>query len=102
MDAAGSSFHSPWQNGVAERWVGGARRELWDYVIVLNEQHLHRLLRDYLREYVAYYNDERVHTRLRDAPKRRPVEMRPSSNARVGGLSRVGGLHHRYTWREAA
>ncbi len=93
-----TAFHSPWQNGVAERWVGSARRELLDSVIVLNEQHLHRLLRDY----VAYYNDERVHTRLRDAPKRRPVEMRPSSNARVGGLSRVGGLHHRYTWREAA
>jgi hypothetical protein len=69
-----------------------------DHVIVLNERHLHRLLRDY----IAYYNDERVHTRLRDAPKYRPVETRPSSTARVVGLPRVGGLHHRYTWRAAA
>jgi transposase InsO family protein len=93
-----TGFQSPWQNGTAERWVGSARREMLDHVIVLNEQHLHRLLRDY----VAYYNDERVHTRLRDAPKHRPVEARPSSTARVVGLPRVGGLHHRYTWREAA
>jgi transposase InsO family protein len=93
-----TAFQSPWQNGTAERWVGSARREILDHVIVLNEQHLHRLLRDY----ICYYNDERIHTRLQDAPKHRPVEMRPSSAARVVGLPRVGGLHHRYTWREAA
>ena len=69
-----------------------------DHVIVLNEQHLHRLLQDY----ITYYNDERVHTRLRDASKHRPAEVRQSSTARVVGLRRVGGLHHRYTWREAA
>jgi hypothetical protein len=67
-------------------------------VIVLNEQHLYRLLRDY----VAYYNDERVHTRLRDALKHRSVEVRPSSTARVVGQPRVGGLHHRYVWKTAA
>jgi transposase InsO family protein len=93
-----TAFQSPWQNGTAERWVGSARREMLDHVIVLNEQHLHRLLRDY----IAYYNDERVHTRLRDAPKHRPVEVRPSSTARLVGLPRVGGLHHRYVWKTAA
>lgn len=93
-----TAFQSPWQNGVAERWVGSCRCEMLDHVIVLNEQHLHRLLRDY----IAYYNNERVHTRLQDAPKHRPVEMRPSSTARVVGLRRLGGLHDRYTWREAA
>lgn len=35
-----TSFQSPWQNGVAERWVGSCRRELLDHMIVLNEQHL--------------------------------------------------------------
>ncbi len=89
-----TAYRSPWQNGTAERWVGSARRELLDHVIVLNEQHLRRLLRDY----VAYYNGERVHTRLRDAPKRRPVEVRPSPGARVVGLPRIGRLHHRYIW----
>ena len=43
-----TAFRSPWQNGIAERWVGSARRELLDHVIVLSEKHLHRLLRDYV------------------------------------------------------
>jgi len=30
-----TSFRSPWQNGVAERWVGSCRRDLLDHVIVL-------------------------------------------------------------------
>ena len=52
-----TAYRSPWQNGTAERWVGSARRELLDHVIDVNEQHLQRLLRDY----IAYYNHERVH-----------------------------------------
>jgi hypothetical protein len=71
---------------------------LLDHVIVFNERHLRRLL----NEYVAYYNADRVHTQLRDSPAGRSTEHRPSPNARVVGLPRVGGLHHRYVWREAA
>ena len=93
-----TTFRSPWQNGIAERWVGSVRRELLDHVIVLNEQHLRRLL----REYVDYYNEERVHTELQDSPTGRPIESRPSRDAKVLGRPRVGGLHHRYIWQEAA
>jgi hypothetical protein len=49
-----------------------------------------------------YYNAERIHTSIGDAPVSRPVESRPAPGARVVGLPRIGGLHHRYTWREAA
>jgi transposase InsO family protein len=93
-----TAFRSPWQNGIAERWVGSARRELLDHVIVLNENHLQRLL----REYVDYYNADRVHTTLQDSPMGRPTECRPSPEARIVGLPRVGGLHHRYEWQVAA
>src|SRR6516164_4424299 len=41
-----TAYHSPWQNGVAERWVGSCRRDLLDHVIVLNERHLRRLMRN--------------------------------------------------------
>jgi hypothetical protein len=37
-----TSFQSPWQNGVAERWVESCRRGLLDHVIALNERHLRR------------------------------------------------------------
>ncbi len=40
-----TSFESPWQNGVAERWVESCRRDLLDHIIAVNERHLKRLLR---------------------------------------------------------
>jgi transposase InsO family protein len=98
IESKRTAYRSPWQNGIAERWVGTLLRELLDHVIVINERHLRHLLRDY----VAYYNEDRVHTRLRDLPLGRATESRPSSVARIVGAPRVGGLHHRYLWREAA
>ena len=38
----------------------------------------------------------------KDTPDGRPVTPRPSPTAKVVALPRVGGLHHRYEWREAA
>jgi transposase InsO family protein len=93
------SVQAPWQNGTAERWVGSCRREILDHVIALNEQHLRRLIRDY----VNYYQDDRIHDSLdKDTPNRRPVESKPSPAATVISNARLGGLHHRYSWREAA
>ena len=45
IDPKRTAFRSPWQNGTAERVVGSVRRELLDHVVVLNEDHLRRLLR---------------------------------------------------------
>ena len=86
-------------NGTAERWVGSCRREILDHVIALNECHLLRLL----REYVSYYHQDRIHDSLdKDTPNQRPVEPRPAPDATVTSLPRLGGLHHRYAWRQAA
>ncbi len=43
-----TSIQAPWQNGLAERWVGSCRREILDHVIALHEAHLRRLIRDYV------------------------------------------------------
>ena len=92
-------YRRPLQNGVAERWVGSCRRELLDHVIVLNESHLRRLLRDYLE----YYHDDRIHDALqKETPGLRIVERRPRGTAKVVSAPRVGGLHHRYHWPAAA
>ncbi len=32
-----TAYRSPWQNGIAKRWVGSARREMLDHVIVMND-----------------------------------------------------------------
>jgi putative transposase len=55
-----TSVRAPWQNGISERWVGGCRREMLDHVIPLNEQHLRRLVRDY----VSYFHEDRIHDGL--------------------------------------
>jgi hypothetical protein len=49
-----------------------------------------------------YYNADRVHTSIGEAPAGRVPEAKPSDSAPVVGFPRVGGLHQRYAWREAA
>lgn len=84
---------------MAERWVGSVRRELLDHVVIFNQAQLHRLL----AEYVRYYHQDRCHSTLgKDTPDGRVVFTRPSPDAQVIGLARVGGLQHRYEWRQAA
>ncbi len=90
---------SPWQNGVTERFVSTARRELLDHVIVLNEKHLQRLL----AEFAGYYLDDRTHLTLaKDAPATRAVESKSNPQAAIVAHPRLGGLHHRYAWRAVA
>jgi transposase InsO family protein len=94
-----TSFRSPWQNGVVERFIGTVRRELLDYVIVLGEGHLRALLEEFIR----YYHQDRTHLGIvKETPSGRPVESQPSLSATIVSLPRVGGLHRRYSWRRAA
>jgi transposase InsO family protein len=89
----------PWQNGISERWVGSCRRDLLDHLIVLNEPHLNRLIRDY----VFYYHADRTHDSFeKDTPAMRPVSSKPGQSVRLVSVPRVGGLHHRYDWQQAA
>ena len=94
-----TSIRSPWQNGIAERWIGSCRRELLDHVIILNQYHLYRLL----AEYIEYYHRDRTHYHLdKDPPVSRPVQTKKSDDDKVIALPRVGGLHHKYIWKQAA
>jgi transposase InsO family protein len=88
-----TSFCSPWQNGVAERWVGNCRRDLLDHVIAFNERHLKRLM----SEYVRYYHEDRTHLALeKETPVGRVRAGKPDANCRVISMPKLGGLHHRY------
>jgi putative transposase len=92
MDPLRTSFESPWQNGVAERWVESCRGDLLDHIIPLNERHLKRLLSEYIR----YYHEDRTHLGLgKGTPNRRSPAI---ASAHVLSHERLGGLHHRYDW----
>jgi transposase InsO family protein len=87
-----TSFRSPWQNGVAERWVGSCRRDLLDHVIALNERRLKRLMTEYIR----YYHEDRTHLGLdKETPAGRAAAGL-SAGGKVTAMPRLGGLHHRY------
>jgi len=88
-----TSYMSPWQNDVAERWVGNCRRDLLDHVIVLNEGHLKRLM----NEYIDYYHDDRTHLGLeKQTPSERTAADNSSTSCEIVAMPRLGGLHHRY------
>ena len=88
-----TSFRSPWQNGVAERWVGACRRDLLDHVIVVNERHLKRLMSGYIR----YYHEDRTHLALdKGTPAGREAKQDSGVDCKIIAMPRLGGLHHRY------
>jgi hypothetical protein len=59
-------------------------------------------VKEILKEYFAYYHHDRNHLSLaKDTPNKRAVQVKPKDGKLVE-LPRVGGLHHRYEWKEAA
>jgi len=94
-----TAARSPWQNPFVERLIGSIGKDCLDHAIILNESHLSRISSSYF----DYYHYDRTHYGLgKDTPFERPVQPRPAKGAKVIELPRVGGLHHRYEWKEAA
>ena len=82
---------APWQNAFVERFIGSARRECFDHVIVFSEAGLRRLM----TRYCSYHERSRTHLSLnKDTPIPRPVM--PAGDGAIVAIPEVGGLHHRY------
>ena len=82
-----------------ERLIGSIRRECLDHVIALNEKHLQEILSSYFE----YYNQDRTHCGIdNNVPTERLIQPKPSNDSKIIKLPRVGGLHNRYQWNEAA
>jgi putative transposase len=57
------NVRTPRMNAIAERWIGGCRRELLGRTLVWNQNHLWRIL----REYESHHNQHRPHRSLHAA-----------------------------------
>ena len=53
-------FAPPNANAYAERWVRTVREECLDHILIINETHLQRVL----KEYIGYYETTRPHQGL--------------------------------------
>jgi putative transposase len=82
---------SPRANGYAERFVGTARRECLDWMLMFGRHHLERVL----AEFVAHYNKARPH---RGIDLDAPIPLRPvgDTSSAVERVDRLGGLIHEY------
>ncbi len=87
------NVRTPRMNAIAERWIGGCRRELLDRTLIWNQSHLRQIL----REYETHHNQHRPHRSLHGAaplkPLTEPVDL---AQYRVRRQARAGGLINEY------
>jgi putative transposase len=86
---------APKANAIAERFVGTARRECLDWLLILNRRHLEHVL----RVFVDHYNAHRPHRSLDLIP---PAALdrkrRVASSHDLNRRDRLGGLIHEYSY----
>jgi putative transposase len=87
------NVRTPRMNAIAERWIGGCRRELLDRTLIWNQSHLQQILRDYEN----HHNQHRPHRSLHGAAPLKPLpEPVGLEQYRVRRQARVGGLINEY------
>jgi putative transposase len=87
------NVRTPRMNAIAERWIGGCRRELLDRALVWSQAHLRQIL----RQYEAHHNQHRPHRSLKGAAPLKPLpEPVNLEQYRVRRQARVGGLINEY------
>jgi transposase InsO family protein len=85
---------APRANAIAERWIGTARRELLDRILIVNRRHLTAVL----TQYVAHFNHHRPHRALNQAaPLRSLPPPAALSQPHVRRRDVLDGLIHEYT-----
>ncbi len=86
-------YRAPRANAICESFLGSVRRECLDHLLILSEQQLYRVV----REYVAYFNRARPHQglgqRIPEGPGEVENEGRSGKSVSFPVLS---GLHHDY------
>jgi transposase InsO family protein len=84
-------IRSPQANAYAERFVGTARRECLDWILVAGRRHLERIM----VEFANHYNQSRPHRGI-DLEAPIPLVPRVDTSQPVERVDRLGGLIHEY------
>ena len=87
------NIQTPRMNAIAERWIGGCRRELLDRTLIWNQAHLRQIL----RQYETHHNQHRPHRFLYGAAPLKPLPEPVNLDLyRIRRQARVGGLINEY------
>ena len=92
VDVVRAAYQAPDMNAFAERWVQSVKRECLDRLVLFGEDHLRRVL----AQYVAHYNTERPHQGIGNEPiggSTKPTSGEVVVSERLGGLLK----HYRRT-----
>ena len=84
-----SNVQTPRMNAIAERWIGGCRRELLDRTLIWNQRHLRQILREYENHHKQHRPHRSLHAAAPLKPLPEPVELdqyRVRRQARIGGM----------------
>ena len=86
---------SPNLNPICERFLGSVRRECLDHVIILSEQHLRRVLKEYVE---TYFYHARPHQGLGQAMPVAESRAVRNVDGNIVAFPILGGVHHDYRW----
>jgi putative transposase len=87
-------YRTPQANGVCERFMGSLRREGLDHMLIHDDKHLERVV----KEYTAYFNQERPHQGIEQRiPDQYDLIRSKPTRGQVTSKAILGRLHHSYS-----
>jgi putative transposase len=92
LNVVKTPVRAPRANAVAERWVGSARRECLDHVLIFGRRHLLRVL----GTYAEHYNRARPHRSLELRPPDPSLSSETMPGTKVHRRDVLSGLIHEY------
>jgi putative transposase len=94
IDPVLTPIRTPQANGICERFIGSLKWECLDYMLILQDHQLNRLV----REYVEYYNQARPHQGIEQQIPDWHEQAYPfATTGPVIATSALNGLHHDYS-----
>jgi putative transposase len=95
IDVIPTPVRAPNANAFAERWIRSAREECLDKLLIINQAHLRRVM----REYIAFFNTARPHQGLEQQIPVPKITHENTGPVRCRAV--LGGIIHDY-YRDAA
>ncbi|WP_026240362.1 integrase core domain-containing protein [Parafrankia discariae] len=92
IDVVRTPPQCPQANVIAERWVGSARRECTDRLLIVSERHLTAVL----TSYAEHFNTHRPRRSLGQHPPDSPPVVTPTPGSTVRRTRILGGLINEY------